>query len=80
MENRKEFQDGLSKCLESIFEDLKNSSKVLAEKCVLPTARMEIKIKPVGDMGMSEIPGIEVTYEFLPSKEAVENLFEKEFS
>lgn len=76
MENREAFQEGLANCLESIFEDLKNSSKVLAEKCVLPTASMEIKIKPVGDIGMSEIPGIEVTYDFLPSKEAIEKLFE----
>lgn len=78
MDNREDFQDLLAKCLESIFEDLKNSSKILAEKCVLPTASMEIKIKPVGDIGMSEIPEIEVTYDFLPSKEAIEKLFGKE--
>lgn len=78
MENRESFQDGLANCLESMFEDLRNSSKVLAKKCVLPTRSMEIKVKPIGDIGMEEIPVIEVTYEFLPSKEAIDKLFSEE--
>lgn len=74
-DDREDFKERLAECLEITFEDLKNSSKTLADYCVLPTANMIIKINPVAQ---EAIPTIEVNYEFAPSNEALNALFNKE--
>lgn len=75
-QQRDDFKEKLAKTLESIFDELKKDSKTLANVCVLPTHSLDITISPVG--AMDEIPLIKVTYEFLPNKESLDILWNRE--
>lgn len=64
--SREEFKQTLTLTLESIFDELKQHSKELAQNCVLPTESLEIKIDP---MFNDTCPSVQVTYNFLPSQD-----------
>ena len=67
------FKEELALTLETIFDDLKQHSKELAQNCVLPTESLEIKINPMfNDM----CPSIEVTYNFIPNQERIYKILE----
>lgn len=66
--SREEFKETLALTLETMFDELKQNSKQLAQNCILPTESMEIKINP---MFRDTCPSIQVTYNFLPNKEVL---------
>lgn len=71
--SREEFKETIALTLESIFDELKQHAKELAQNCVLPTESLEIRIDP---MLNDTCPSVQVTYNFLPSQELAQKCIE----